>query len=354
MAGKQTDTFPYDLNCIELNEAELDKLFNIATKHPEVVERFDTPIRLTSEENEPVLWAVGRSQSGELMVESRYDDETYPARPFGSFVTHAEELALEAMQSSNYKTLQKSNALDEVHNDASLLARYNAEKRIWIKNTTDFFRLGIPLSSTILTEKIQHIETSETIKISKTYEKNNYENTLIAGYINNNSESYVVDNASGTPIGFLLEGGDSTDNESNNIKKTILTLEEIKGLNSGNISKMKSAGITTSIALLEQGSTHEGRFALAKVTNIPEELIFEWVNRIDFSRINGITRQFNDLLEVIGIDTIEELAARIPSNLAKNLAEVNTGNKIAERSPTLAEVEDWINQAKKISRIIHH
>jgi hypothetical protein len=93
MAGKQTDTFPYDLNGIELNEAELEKVFNVATKRPEVVERFDTPIRLTSEENEPVLWAVGRSQSAELMVESRYDDETYPARPFGSFVTHAEELA---------------------------------------------------------------------------------------------------------------------------------------------------------------------------------------------------------------------------------------------------------------------
>jgi hypothetical protein len=73
-----------------------------------VVERFDTPIRLTSEENEPVLWAVGRSQSAELMVESRYDDETYPARPFGSFVSHAEELAFEAMQSDAYKQLEHS------------------------------------------------------------------------------------------------------------------------------------------------------------------------------------------------------------------------------------------------------
>jgi hypothetical protein len=75
-----------------------DEWVTIATKRPEVVERFSEPICLTSEKNDPVLWAIGRSQSGEIMVESHSNGEVYPARLFSSFMNHAPDLALEAMK----------------------------------------------------------------------------------------------------------------------------------------------------------------------------------------------------------------------------------------------------------------
>jgi hypothetical protein len=92
MANKKSDTFPYGLSD--------EELIAIATKRPQIVERFDTPVCLTSQDKEPVLWAIGRAENGELMVESRYSDETCPIRPFSSFMNHAPDLAQEAMKHS--------------------------------------------------------------------------------------------------------------------------------------------------------------------------------------------------------------------------------------------------------------
>jgi predicted flap endonuclease-1-like 5' DNA nuclease len=354
MAGKQTDTFPYDLN-----DQELDKLFNIATKRPEVVERFETPVRLTSEENEPVLWAVGRSQSGELMVESRYDDEIYPARPFGSFVTHAEELAIEAMRSSDYKALQEIKITSNKSFSLKNHTKRNLSKRMWLINIINIFRL--PTASNLA------VKDMSPVKINKASDEiNTPETHLTPPYT---GKSY------GTVIGFIvsifgsfgiIEKANSSAKKSPKritieygkdkiiVKNMICELENIKGLSLDDAIKLKNAGITNTFVLLEQGSTQAERFALAKATKISEELILKWVSRIELSRVNGITRQISDLLEATGIDTIVELASRVPANLTMKLAEVNESGKIAERNPTLAEVEDWIDQAKELPRIVHY
>jgi hypothetical protein len=100
MANQQQDTFPYGLSDAEL--------IALATKRPQVVERFDTPICLTSPDKDPVLWAIGRSDTGELMVESRSQYETSPPRVFNSFMNHAPDLAEEALQHSIFLPARKT------------------------------------------------------------------------------------------------------------------------------------------------------------------------------------------------------------------------------------------------------
>jgi predicted flap endonuclease-1-like 5' DNA nuclease len=134
----------------------------------------------------------------------------------------------------------------------------------------------------------------------------------------------------------------------------IAKLEEIETLTSDHAEKLGASGITNAAQLLEQGASRAGRAQLATACGVDEKLILTWVNHIDLSRIKGVREQFGEMLEVAGVDTVVELATRVPANLAAKLAEVNEGNKIAGRTPTLADVEDWVAQAKELPRVITH
>ena len=129
---------------------------------------------------------------------------------------------------------------------------------------------------------------------------------------------------------------------------------EIEGIGPAYGARLEKAGIKSPAALLEKGATPEGREALAIASNIPEKLIRDWVNRVDLTRVNGIGPQFADLLEESGVDTIPDLAQRNAANLQKRLAQVNEARNLANRTPSLSEVERWIREAKSLPRVVTH
>jgi hypothetical protein len=55
------------------------------------------------------------------------------------------------------------------------------------------------------------------------------------------------------------------------------------------------------------------------------------------------------LLEFASVDTVPELAQRKPENLHAKMLEVNAERKLVRRPPTLAQVENWVAQAKEIA-----
>ena len=63
---------------------------------------------------------------------------------------------------------------------------------------------------------------------------------------------------------------------------------------------------------------------------------------------------FSELLEASGVNTVPELAGRNPEHLHENLMEVNSKKKLVRRPPSESMVEDWIEQAKKLSRIVEY
>src|SRR3954453_9507393 len=97
----------------------------------------------------------------------------------------------------------------------------------------------------------------------------------------------------------------------------------IEGIGETYAEKLKAAGIATTEALLEQGSSREGRRKIAEDTGISATLVLRWVNHADLFRINGVEGQYAELLEAAGVDSIPELAQRLPANLSPRLAEVN-------------------------------
>ncbi|MDX9955927.1 MAG: DUF4332 domain-containing protein [Anaerolineae bacterium] len=129
-------------------------------------------------------------------------------------------------------------------------------------------------------------------------------------------------------------------------------LTMIEGVGEVYAEKLKAAGVTTTQALLEMGATPKGRKDLAEATELSPKLILEWVNRVDLFRVKGVGEEYSDLLEFASVDTVPELAQRKPENLHAKMLEVNAERKLVRRPPTLAQVENWVAQAKELPRVV--
>lgn len=131
-------------------------------------------------------------------------------------------------------------------------------------------------------------------------------------------------------------------------------IKDIEGIGPVYGEKLTAAGINTQEKLLEAGASKSGRADIAEKTGISESMILEWVNQADLARIKGVGSEFADLLEAAGVDTVPELAQRNAANLTAKMEEVNAAKSLVRRVPTESEVEDWVEQAKKLDRVITH
>ena len=129
---------------------------------------------------------------------------------------------------------------------------------------------------------------------------------------------------------------------------------DIEGIGEVYAKKLKAAGIATTEALLEAGGTAKGRKELAAKAGVAEEKILEWVNRADLYRIKGVGSEYSDLLEASGVDTVVELAKRVPAHLLEKMTEVNAAKKLVRRLPVESQVKDWVEQAKALPRKVSY
>ena len=131
-------------------------------------------------------------------------------------------------------------------------------------------------------------------------------------------------------------------------------LENIEGIGEVYAGKLREAGIKTIGMLLEVGSTPKGRQEIADKSGISRKRILTWVNHADLKRIKGVERQYSELLEASGVDTVVELTTRNPENLHKKMLETNAEKRLVRRPPSLSMVTRWIEQAKTLPRAIFY
>ena len=103
---------------------------------------------------------------------------------------------------------------------------------------------------------------------------------------------------------------------------------------------------------LKKAPHRQGRKEIVKATGISEKLLLRWVNMADLYRIKGIGQEYAELLEAAGVDTVPELAQRVPANLLEKMAAANAQKKMVRRLPDLSQVESWVAQAKSLPRVI--
>jgi len=127
---------------------------------------------------------------------------------------------------------------------------------------------------------------------------------------------------------------------------------DVEGIGAKYAEKLQKAGVSTTEALLKAGMTPKGRKDLAEKTGIGEALILKWVNHVDLYRIKGVGSEYSELLEAAGVDTVPELAQRKAANLTQKMVAINTDKKLVRKLPVESQVADWIEQAKKLPRVI--
>jgi len=131
-------------------------------------------------------------------------------------------------------------------------------------------------------------------------------------------------------------------------------LLSIEGIGPVFAEKLKAAGVSSIEALLKMGATPAGRKEIEEKAGIAHDKILEWVNHADLFRINGVAEEYSDLLEASGVDTVVELAQRKAENLLAKMVEVNKEKKLVRRLPVLSQVQNWVEQAKKLGRAVHY
>lgn len=134
----------------------------------------------------------------------------------------------------------------------------------------------------------------------------------------------------------------------------MVAVKEVKGVTEELEPKLKEQGIKDSDQLLEKAKTPAGRRELAGKLGVDPKVILELANRADLVRIKGVAGAYSNLLENAGVDTVKELSGRVPENLQVKLAQVNEEMKLANRTPTVEMVKDWVSQSKALPKMLEY
>ena len=91
---------------------------------------------------------------------------------------------------------------------------------------------------------------------------------------------------------------------------------------------------------------------LARKIGVSVKLLDTWQEHADLMRVEGINPKLANALNLIGIDSLKELAYRNSKNTFEKLKALKKENlKVITKIPTLANIEVLIKKAKKIAEI---
>ncbi len=126
-------------------------------------------------------------------------------------------------------------------------------------------------------------------------------------------------------------------------------ISKIKGMVPEFQAKLEAEGIHHTDHLLEHTKNEKQRSDLAKKVGATPHVIKEYANRSDLMRLKGVGGDFSNLLEEAGVNSCKELQHRSADNLHTKLVEIHTSQKVGHHVPTLAQVTEWITEAKALA-----
>lgn len=129
-------------------------------------------------------------------------------------------------------------------------------------------------------------------------------------------------------------------------------VKDLKGVTEDLAAKLAERGIKDNETLVQAAAGPAERKQLAQFCGCGAGDILQLANRADLARIRGIGGVYSDLLEIAGVDTVKELAARRADNLSAKIAETNERDRLTTKPPSQDLVQDWIDQAKALPRVL--
>jgi predicted flap endonuclease-1-like 5' DNA nuclease len=131
-------------------------------------------------------------------------------------------------------------------------------------------------------------------------------------------------------------------------------LEEIpQAIPAAEAQKLKTAGVTTTFALLEKAAEPKDRKSLARTTKIAEKTLEAWAQMADLLRVRGIGPDVARLLAAAGVHTVAQLKTANASALSDEIVKVNSKQHLSENPPSMEHLQAWIQQAQTLPIVLH-
>lgn len=130
------------------------------------------------------------------------------------------------------------------------------------------------------------------------------------------------------------------------------SISSIRGITPDVVDKLHAVEIRNTSQLLTAGATPQMRRDLAQRLGVDPKMLLELLNRADLDRINGIGEVYANLLEEAGVDTVKELARRVPENLHATILEINGRKNLTGQPPSVSQITTWVNEAKSLPVIL--
>ncbi|MFX1289212.1 MAG: DUF4332 domain-containing protein [Promethearchaeota archaeon] len=129
-----------------------------------------------------------------------------------------------------------------------------------------------------------------------------------------------------------------------------MKLTEIIGLEEKHARLLEKAGIkeVEDLLILSYYQIKQ----LAKSIGVTVRALDTWQEHADLMRIQGVSPEIANAINLIGIDSVREFAYRNAKTTVEKLKELKKDNpKILTKVPTLKNVEDWISEAKDLAEL---
>ena len=126
------------------------------------------------------------------------------------------------------------------------------------------------------------------------------------------------------------------------------SIDSINGMTHTEATKLRRARVRTTITFLQIASTRSGRALLTKETGITSTKLLHWAKRAELMKIKNLGRDYADLLEAVGVESVADLKRRNPESLHEMMHNANQLKKIVDRMPSLKRVTNWIDDSKDI------
>jgi predicted flap endonuclease-1-like 5' DNA nuclease len=131
-------------------------------------------------------------------------------------------------------------------------------------------------------------------------------------------------------------------------------VKDLEGVTDEIVAKLSERGIRDNEQLVRAAATPAQRKELATFCECESADILHLANRADLARVRGISGVYSDLLEIAGVDTVKELAARRADHLFAKIAETNDRDRLTTKPPTQSMVQNWVNQAKSLPTVLSY
>ncbi len=126
------------------------------------------------------------------------------------------------------------------------------------------------------------------------------------------------------------------------------SIDSINGMTHTEATKLRRARVRTTVTFLQIASTRSGRALLTKETGITSPKLLHWAKRAELMKIKNLGRDYADLLETVGVESVADLKRRNPESLHEMMHNANQAKKIVDRMPSLKRVTNWIDDSKDI------